>query len=302
MNKSIHWLSSIPGWARERRLSVRRMARFAPGMMVGITIRHGQRSLMGSSYGFVSSSFAWKLTRVVYLIIKIPGYLNLRILLYRAFLNLVVQKREKQMEVKDESILAASKCIEMAMSLVQLTTSSINPGSSGTLQAALFHAMGYLWNGTLTLLLYVRSDSAQGILAASTPDRSKIIDMIESAAAFFATHREALPFARVAAEKLRRLLRKVTVGYVAGDTPSTTTDIHAAYTVPNLDSPDQILNFVPAFDVPGFDVPRFNFDMTFSETPPQGDVLGLTTQLNRNSPHWTPEGEGFYYYATPDAG
>ncbi|KIW83181.1 hypothetical protein Z517_02426 [Fonsecaea pedrosoi CBS 271.37] len=231
------------------------------------------------------------------LIVVVLGYLNLRILLYRAFLNLVVQKREKQMKVSDESVVAAAKCIEMAMSLINVTTTSINAGSSGTLQAALFHTMGYLWNATLTLLLYVRSESTHDLLAATIPDRSKINDNIESAAVFFTRHQEALPFARVASEKIHRLLKKVATGYVSSDTPSTSTDIHAGFAVPDLESPDRILNFVPGFDVPTFDIPRFNFEMAFSDAPPQDDLPG-----NHANAHWSPEGEGFYFYGSPEAG
>lgn len=229
------------------------------------------------------------------------GYLNLRILLYRAFLNLVVQKREKQIEVKEEAVIAASKCIEMAMTLVQVTTSSINPGSSGTLQAVVFHAMGYLWNAALTLLLYVRSEAAQEILSPTTPDRGKIVENIEASATFFAIHQQALPFAQVAAGKIRRLLKKVTAGFAISDTPSTTTDIHAGFTVPNLESPDRILNFVPGFDVPSFDIPRFNFDMGFAETPHPDDTIDVSEQhTSRSGPQWIPEGEGYYFYTTPD--
>ncbi|KIW22753.1 uncharacterized protein PV07_11019 [Cladophialophora immunda] len=230
-------------------------------------------------------------------------YLNLRILLYRAFLNLVVQKREKQMEVKEESVVAAARCIEMAMSLIHVTTTSINVGSSGTLQAALFHTMGYLWNATLALLLYVRSESTHDLLAATIPDRGKIIDTIESAAVFFTRHQEALPFARVASEKIRRLLKKVATGYVSSDTPSTSTDIHAGFAVPNLESPDRILNFVPGFDVPAFDIPRFNFETAFPGSSPPVELPGLEgREDNRANPHWIPEGEGFYFYGSPDAG
>lgn len=229
------------------------------------------------------------------------GYLNLRILLYRAFLNLVVQKREKQIEVKEEAVIAASKCIEMAMSLIQLIISSINPGSSGTLQAAVFHAMGYLWNATLTLLLYVRSEAAQEILSPAAPDRGKIVENIEAGATFFATHQQALPFAQVAAEKIRRLLKKVTAGYAINDTPSTNPDIHAGFTVPNLESPDRILNFVPGFDVPSFDIPRFNFDIGFAETPRPDSTINESEQhAHHSGPQWIPEGEGYYFYTTPD--
>jgi hypothetical protein len=228
------------------------------------------------------------------------GYLNLRILLFRAFLNLVVQKREKRMEVKDQSVLAAARCVDIAMSLVQVTVSSMNPGSSGTLQAALFHTLGYLWNATVTLLLYVRSDSVQDALAASAPDRAKVIDSIDSAAAFFEIHQQALPFAKVAAGKIRRLLRKVTSGVTTNDTPSTSTDIHAGFTVPDLESPDQMLNFIPNFEVPSFDNSQFHFEMPFSEGLPQ-DVLDPETLSRPTHAHWTPEGEGLYFYSTPDA-
>ena len=219
--------------------------------------------------------------------------------MYRAFLNLVVQKREKQIEVKEESITAAAKCIDLAMSLIQVTTSAINPGSSGTLQAALFHAMGYLWNATLTLLLYVRSDPAQEVLSASTPQNGKTLDTIDSAAAFFATHQQALPFARVAAEKIRRLLKKAAPSYLFSDTPSTSADVYAAFVVPpNLESPDQLLDFIP-----GFDAPTFNFDLAFSEIPTQGEILGLEPQpVQHTDAHWSPDGQGFCFYGTPDPG
>ncbi len=236
------------------------------------------------------------------LTIRISGYLNLRILLYRAFLNLVVQKREKQLEVDDESLPAASKCIEMAMTLAQLIMVSINPGSSGTLQAALFHAMGCLWNATLTLLLYVRSESAQELLAATTPERTKIIDSIDAAALFFMEHQQALPFARTAAGKIQRLLKRVTSSYT-GNTPSTTTDVDAGFTVSNFESPNQILNFMQGFDVQGFDVPQFNFGLPFPEVSSQGDILDPDyRQLARPAAEWTPEGEGFYFHPPSGAG
>jgi hypothetical protein len=235
--------------------------------------------------------------------VRATGYLNLRILLFRAFLNLVVQKREKKMEISNMSIAAASKCVEMSMSLVQVTISSINPGSSGTLQAALFHAIGYLWNATLTLLLYVRSDSAQEILASCTPERSKVTEAIEAAAEFFATYRLALPFAGMATEKVQRLLRKIKAGHASSNTLSTSTDVHAGFTVPNLESLDRILNFIPTFDIPTFDAPRFNIDVSFPETPAQDGVTGLAPEgEQRIGSHWTPEGDGIYFYPTSDVG
>ena len=206
------------------------------------------------------------------------------------------------MEVKHELVAAAAKCVEMARTLVKVTTSSINVGSSGTLQAALFHATGYLWNATITLLLYFKSHTIHETLADTIYDRNQVTEHIESATAFFITHQEAIAFARGAAQKAQRLLKKAS-GRGFPDKPSiTSTDIDSGITLPNLESPEQILDFVSGFDMPTFDFGRRSFDHVFEHNPHGDDPTIGSQEVQGASPHWSPEGESFYFYGTPGQG
>jgi hypothetical protein len=222
-------------------------------------------------------------------------------LLYRAFLNLVVKKREKHLSVNDAAVAPAAKCIQLAMELINFNVLSMPLDISGVLEAAVFHAMNYLWNAALTLLLYIKSTATQEALAPSVPEQRHIVDAAEQAAAFF-TQRDTSPVAMTAAEKIRRLLKRMSLDYVLNDS-STTTDIHAGFDVPTLQSPDQILNFMPGFDSSTFDFSQYNYDMNFPGPYPQNpgapSDFGSTSLTNAQ---WALDGQNFHIPTTSAPG
>lgn len=176
-------------------------------------------------------------------------YFNIRILLYRAFLKLLVQKGRRQEDINNDVLKPASKCVDLARTLVQITT-SIDFERSGTLQAALFHANTYLWNATISLLLYITDKHAPGRLPR---DRADIIAHVNLAIRFFSAHQDRIPFARVAEQKSKGLLAKVVLpqdhrdGAANLPLPATPVDQTAQH-----GSPNEILGFLSGFDVPAF--------------------------------------------------
>jgi hypothetical protein len=187
------------------------------------------------------------------------------------------------------------------MELVNLTVLSMPPDISGVLEAALFHAMNYLWNATLTLLLYIKSTAAQEVLEASVPEQRQIVDAAEHAATFF-TQRDTSPVAVTAAEKIRRLLKRMSLDYVLNDS-STTADIHAGFDVPNLQSPDQLLNFIPGFDPSTFDFSHYNYDVNFpaphTQNSGSASDFGSTSLTNAQ---WALDGQNVHIPTTSAAG
>ncbi|KPI42295.1 Transcriptional activator protein acu-15 [Cyphellophora attinorum] len=116
-------------------------------------------------------------------------YLNMRILYHRGFLKLVTLNKE---QVPIEATVPATKCVHLACELIETITASVNRGGSGILQAAVFGVLGYLWNATITLLLYALSERA--------------IRQLDLGSEFSDT--EMSGFAGGAAQRARRLLER----------------------------------------------------------------------------------------------
>jgi hypothetical protein len=137
--------------------------------------------------------------------------LHMRLLLYRVFLNLLVQKARKREPLSDDLQDLATICIQIAIDLVNLVVKSIHMGvqTSGTLQGAFFHAMAYLWNALVTLLLYASSRSAQKHLSAKSERFVDVVQLIKDAVVVFDRHKDAVAFANTASQKITTLLEKI---------------------------------------------------------------------------------------------
>lgn len=138
------------------------------------------------------------------------GFLHMRLLLYRAFLNLLVQGARRREKVSEGLQELATVCIHIAADIVTLTVDTIHPGvrSSGTLQGVLFHAMWYLWNALVTLVFLASSQAAQGILKPKLRSIS-IVHEIRRAVQLYEAHTQAVPFARTAQEKIQIILERI---------------------------------------------------------------------------------------------
>ena len=132
----------------------------------------------------------------------------MRHLLYRAFLNLVVQKSKRREPITDDLLNLAATCTQLAIELTRLTVSSIHVGCSisGTLQGIFYHALGYQWNAAVTLVLYAISLSAQEKLSPKLGSIDVVKDEIRSAVELFKYYGDAIPFAKTAAQKIEALL------------------------------------------------------------------------------------------------
>jgi hypothetical protein len=132
-------------------------------------------------------------------------YLNMRILYHRGFLKLVTLDKE---QVPAEATIPATKCVHLACELIETITASMNRGGSGILQAAVFSVLGYLWNATITLLLYALSERAIRHLDLGFEFPENVAHLLDSAVWFFTQHQEISAFAGGAAQRSRRLLER----------------------------------------------------------------------------------------------
>ncbi|EXJ71765.1 uncharacterized protein A1O5_05575 [Cladophialophora psammophila CBS 110553] len=209
-------------------------------------------------------------------------FLHMRLLLYRVFLNLLVQKSRRKEAVAEELQELATTCIHVAADIVSLTVRSVYVGvrTSGTLQGALFHAMAYLWNALVTLLLYASSRSAQQRLGPKLKPPINIIQEIKSAMEVFDSYKEAVAFARTASQKITALLEKI-----EQNETKTSTTASGQRVAPPSTSPASLLDWTigPEVDFPNFDA-SFNDFQTFfnmdldtplsqSQNPDEGQVL-----------------------------
>ena len=177
-------------------------------------------------------------------------YLNIRILLHRAFLNLTILRTKKGRTAQQELVLAAASCVKMALSFVAITTESIHISSSGIIQAAIFHVIGYLWNATMTLLLYAKNRSIHAVLCEKGVQYQEVIARIELAIGFFTVHQEGSSTANTAALKITRLVSKLQEP--RRDSQSLSPETANITGAPGFESPDQPLDFLSELNDPGF--------------------------------------------------
>lgn len=138
------------------------------------------------------------------------GFLHVRLLLYRAFLNLLVQGARRREKVSEDLLELAAVCIHIAADIVTLTVDTINPGvcSSGTLQGVLFHAMLCLWNALVTLLFFASSRAAHEFLGPKLRPIN-ILGEIKHGVQVFEAHADSVPFAQTARLKIHTILEKI---------------------------------------------------------------------------------------------
>lgn len=170
----------------------------------------------------------------------------MRILLHRGFLKLVTLKHNQD---QTDAINPAAKCVELACSCVEIITTSMNAGSSGILQAAFFGAIGYLWNATISLFLYLLSPRACEAVHPRGLDTAAVTNLVEAAIQFFSSHANILPFADVAAKKSRRLLDKAVARMAtATDTARANDTVDNANS--NIEDPNELLETFMILDAP----------------------------------------------------
>ncbi len=190
-------------------------------------------------------------------------FLHMRLLLYRIFLNLLVQKTRRKEIVSEELQGLAAICIQVAADIVTLTVKSVHIGvrTSGTLQGALFHAMAYMWNALVTLLLYASSPSAQHRLASRLHKPINVVQEIRDAVDVFDSHSKAVSFARTASEKIKALLAKI-----AQNEGTTSTMASGPPAAPMPTSPTSSLDWTgdPELDFPDFDASFDDFQTFFN--------------------------------------
>lgn len=174
----------------------------ALGTKIGTATVNGRRSLMDLSFVFVSLQDVEARARTYIL----QGCLNMRILLHRGFLRLVTLDKKQGLS---DAIAPASKCVKLVCDLIETITYSMNTGGSGTLQAALFSALGYLWNATITLMLYLLSQKALQHLPHDLMYPYDGAELLQSTISFFSQYRSVVPFADAAATKTQRFLDKI---------------------------------------------------------------------------------------------
>lgn len=102
----------------------------------------------------------------------------------------------------------AINCIQLALETTKLVVSSVHTAAhvSGTLQAILPHAVGYLWNALVTMLLVVSSSEAQVRLEPAVRMQG-VLDAIDSALVMLKTYESTIPFARTAVRKSESMLQ-----------------------------------------------------------------------------------------------
>lgn len=132
----------------------------------------------------------------------------MRLVLHRAFLSLAIRRHKQDKPIDSTLLMLATNCVDVAVEIIELTTSSVNAGSSGCLQAFLLQATGYLWNSTITLMLCIRCHSLQERIPVLASGSSAALTSINSSIAFFQRHADAIPFARTARERASELMKK----------------------------------------------------------------------------------------------
>jgi hypothetical protein len=189
------------------------------------------------------------------------GFLHVRHLLYRAFLNLVVQKSRRQESISDDLFNLATTCIQLAVDVTRLTVSSIQAGYSvsGTLQAVFFHALSYLWNASVTLVLYATSPVSVREKLSPSIGPINITDEIRSAIQLFKHHADAIPVAHTAAQKIDGLLHKEADGTARCESNDHGA-IHVAAPRPTAMAMEGIAEAMPDLDFSQFDFALDDFD------------------------------------------
>ncbi|RMZ92561.1 hypothetical protein DV736_g199, partial [Chaetothyriales sp. CBS 134916] len=135
-------------------------------------------------------------------------YLNMRILLYRVFLMLFVKQAKRASQIKDPVLNSAAKCVTLSMSAIK-TIATLPVGTNAILQAAYHQVLGYLWNATVTLLLFGTDTVALERLADRTASRQEIAEMLAKAMDIFTAHQEGVAFFETAARITTKLFPKV---------------------------------------------------------------------------------------------
>ncbi|KEF62778.1 uncharacterized protein A1O9_00751 [Exophiala aquamarina CBS 119918] len=219
-------------------------------------------------------------------------YLNIRILLHRAFLNLTILRTKKGRDSRQELISAAASCVKMALSFVTITTESIHISSSGIIQAALFHVIGYLWNATMTLLLYAKNRSIHAVLSEKGVQYQEVVARIELAIEFFATHQDGSSTAQTAARKITLLVGKLQDSQRGSQSLSPETSTFMA--APGLESPDQPLEFLSELNDPGFIFSDNSFPTIFGLSPSPIFTRGENTEILRTD--WPAQDDAPPFY------
>lgn len=219
-------------------------------------------------------------------------YFNIRILLHRAFLNLTILRTKKGRESNQELISAAASCVKMAVSFVTITTESIHTSSSGIIQAALFHVIGYLWNATMTLLLYAKNRSIHAVLSEKGVQYQDAIAQIELAIGFFAIHQDGSSTAQTAALKITRLVGKLQDTQRGSQSLSPeTSNVMGG---PGFESPDQPLDFLSELNDPGFIFADSSVPNIFGLSPSPTFTRHENKQILRTDWHIEDEAGPFY--------
>jgi hypothetical protein len=169
------------------------------------------------------------------------SYLNMRISLYRIFLTLVVQQSRRGLQIKESILGPAIKCVDLAMSAVRVIT-ALPVKTNAVLQAAYHQTLGYLWNATVTLLLFGTDRSAPEKMARKTPSRAEMGEALQGALAVFLAYQAGLPFLAKAARVTEKLIRRVLQD---GRRRSST---RSEGTLTDLSTPDEIQDFFSGLD------------------------------------------------------
>ncbi|KAK5061127.1 hypothetical protein LTR84_007669 [Exophiala bonariae] len=220
-------------------------------------------------------------------------YGNIRILLYRAFLNLTILRVKKRKEVRDELVSVAATCVQLALSFVKTTTESVHVTSSGIIQAALFHVIGYLWNATITLLLYAKNKSAHAMLSEKGIHYEDTMKHVKLAMDFFDVHKYGSSTAQSAVLKTARLIDKIQDNHQRpqSSSPDSSNNIDMSF-----EPSDQPLDFLSQMSDPGLIFADHSLPNIFSLSPDS------TLTPDENQPalagEWRNENEHLNFYGS----
>jgi hypothetical protein len=154
----------------------------------------------------------------------------------------VIRQSRRNVNVSADVSALAAQCINLAVDLIQLATTSININSSAILQASFFHTVGYLWNAIVTLILYVTNDSTHRVLKGRTADRQNAVTQIQKALLFFKTHQDCFPFLRLASQTAERLMKTSLSDTAAGPTQLFLRDVDVSRKY-DLNPSEQVFEF-----------------------------------------------------------
>ncbi|KPI40844.1 uncharacterized protein AB675_10908 [Cyphellophora attinorum] len=137
-------------------------------------------------------------------------FLHSRLLLYRAFLSILVQGARRQEKVSNELKELAAVSVRIAVDIVIIIVDDIYPAarSSGTLQGILFHAVLYLWNAVVSLLFVASSRVVQQLLESELQGIN-ILDTIAHGTRIFEAYSDTVASARIALQKSHTILDKM---------------------------------------------------------------------------------------------